>query len=338
MNTTTDTPHAQRSARGLARIAPGLGDLLRYDRSWLRGDLAAGVSVAAVALPVGIAYSEITGVPPVVGIYSAIFPLFAYALFGSSRQLIIGPDAATCILVAASLRPLAGDDPQRYLALMVLLTLVSGVCFVVGGLLRLGFITSFLSQPILTGFLNGTALVIIVGQLKTLLGYAGSATSFFPRLLEFGRNLGQAHLPTLILGVSLLAVLLVLRRFLPRIPSALVVAALGIGLVTGLDLDQQGVTVLGTVPAGFPTVHLVVPTFAEFRAIVTAGAALTLLSFMSGILTVQSFARRSRLEIDANQELIGFGAGNIAAGLAQGFPVTGASPAAMLPAPKPISS
>lgn len=166
--------------RHIARFVPGLANLLQYDRSWLRGDLVAGVSVAAVALPIGIAHAEIVRIPTEVGIYSAIFPLFAYALFGSSRHLMVGPDAATSILVAAALVPLAGGDPQRYLALMVLLSLLTGVLHLVGGLLRLGFVANFLSQPILSGFLSGTALVLILGQMRPLLGYSGTARSFFP--------------------------------------------------------------------------------------------------------------------------------------------------------------
>ena len=308
----------------IPRFAPGLASLLNYDRSWFRSDFAAGLSVAAVALPVGIAYAELARVPPEIGIYAAIFPLFAYALFGSSRQLIVGPDAATCILVSATLVPLAGDDPTRYLALLVLLTLITGLFHLVGGLLRLGFLASFLSQPILTGFLNGIALVVIVGQLEPLFGYPGVAGEFIPKLEEFAQNVDQTHVPTLVLGLGLLALLVVIRYLLPRIPSALVVVIIGIVVVSVFDLESQGVTVLGHVPAGLPSLHLAMPTLNEFISIVTDGAAIGLLSFISGVLTAKSFARRNRYEVDANQELIGFGASNIVSGLAQGFPVTGA--------------
>ena len=189
--------------------------LLRYDPAWLPKDLAAGLSVAAIALPVGIAYADLTGVPAAIGIYAAIFPLVPYALFGSSRQLILGPDAATCIMVAASLAPLAQGDPARYLALLPVLTLITGVLYVVAGLGRLGFFASFLSQPILTGYLNGIAIVIIVGQLPKLLGYPSEADEVLPRLLEFVQRLGQSHLPTALLGLALLAGLLALRRVAP---------------------------------------------------------------------------------------------------------------------------
>jgi len=303
---------------------PGLGAFTRYDRSWLRSDLGAGLSVAAIALPVGIAYADLAGVPAVIGMYSAIFPLLAYALFGSSRQLMTGPDAATCIIVAASLGPLAGGDPDRYLALMVILTLMTGIFYVVAGFSRLGFIANFLSQPILTGYLNGIALIIIAGQLQKLFGYSGEAEEFFPKLTEFIDKLDHSHLPTLALGLGLLTVLVILRRIAPRLPAALIVVIAGIAMVVLLGLDQSGVAVLGSVPAGLPSLHIAAFEPAAFTALLGDAAGIALVSFTSGVLTAKSFARRNRYEIDANQELIAFGACNIASGLAQGFPVTGA--------------
>ena len=306
------------------KFMPGLGIFRRYERSWLRSDLGAGLSVAAIALPVGIAYADLAGVPAVVGMYSAIFPLLAYALFGSSRQLMTGPDAATCIIVAASLGPLAGGDPERYLALMVILTLMTGILYVIAGFSRLGFIANFLSQPILTGYLNGIALIIIAGQLRKLFGYSGEAEEFFPKLTEFIVQLDHSHLPTLVLGLGLLAALLILRRIAPRLPAALVVVVAGIIMVVMLGLDQNGVAVLGSVPAGLPSLHIATFESATFKMLFADAAGIALVSFTSGVLTAKSFARRNRYEVDANQELIAFGACNIASGLAQGFPVTGA--------------
>jgi MFS superfamily sulfate permease-like transporter len=164
--------------------APGLLALAGYRPAWLPKDLAAGLSVAAIALPVGIAYADLAGVPPVVGMYSAIFPLFAYALFGSSRQLMTGPDAATCILVAATLAPLANGDAALYASLLLALTVMTGVLYVLAGTGRLGFMANFLSQPILTGYLNGIALMIIVGQLPKLFGYSASSPDFLGKLDE----------------------------------------------------------------------------------------------------------------------------------------------------------
>jgi len=303
---------------------PGLEVFTRYDRSWLRSDLGAGLSVAAIALPVGIAYADLAGVPAVIGMYSAIFPLLAYALFGSSRQLMTGPDAATCIIVAASLGPLAGGDPDRYLALMVILSLMTGMMFILAGWSRLGFIANFLSQPILTGYLNCIALIIIAGQLQKLFGYSGEAEEFFPKLTEFIDKLDHSHLPTLVLGLGLLTVLIILRRMAPKLPAALIVVIIGIAVVVVLGLDQSGVAVLGSVPAGLPSLHIPVFDQDTFTPLLGDAAGLALVSFTSGVLTAKSFARRNRYEIDANQELIAFGACNIASGLAQGFPVTGA--------------
>ncbi len=314
-----------RTVRRLVhRIAPGLESLLRYDRSWLPNDLAAGLSVAAVALPVGIAYAELAGVPAVVGMYSAIFPLLAYALFGSSRQLMVGPDAATCIMVAASLGPLSGGDPERYLALMVVLTLMTGILYVLAGIIKLGFIANFLSQPILVGFLNGIALIIVAGQLPKLLGYSSEASDFFPKLLELFQKIGEVHLPTLVLGLALLVLLIGIRRFARRLPAALFVVVVGLVVVFAIDLESKGVAVLGAVPAGLPTFHFALFDPGTYEDLLGHAAALMLISFTSGVLTAKSFARRNRYEINANHEMVAFGAANIAAGLAQGFPVTGA--------------
>jgi high affinity sulfate transporter 1 len=314
-----------RIRRLLGQIAPGLDAFSRYEVSWLPSDIAAGLSVAAVALPVGIAYADLAGVPPIIGIYASIFPLFAYALFGSSRQLMIGPDAATCMMLAAALGPLAGGDAERYLALVIIMTLIIGLVCIIMGLARLGFIASFLSRPILVGYLNGIALLIIVGQLGPLLGVSVAASDFFPKLLETFTKIDDAHRTTVSLGLTLLIGLSALRRFAPRAPGALVVVVVGIVLTAALDLQQQGVSVLGGVPAGLPEFfHIPILPVGDYPTLVRDAAGLALVSFTSGILTAKSFAQRNRYEVDANRELIGFGAGNIVSGLAQGFPVTGA--------------
>ncbi|MDJ0609751.1 MAG: sulfate permease [Kiloniellales bacterium] len=310
--------------RLIHRFVPGLETLSRYDRSWLSHDLAAGLSVAAIALPVGIAYSELAGVPAVVGMYSAIFPLLVYALFGSSRQLMVGPDAATCIMVAASLGTLAGGDPEKYLALMVVLTLMTGVLYVIAGFLRLGFIANFLSHPILVGFLNGIALYILVGQVPKFLGYEGEAKDFFAKLVEPIDKIDEVHVPTLVLGIGLLVLLLLIRRFVPKLPAALVVVIVGLVAVATLGLQEQGVAAIGAVPAGLPTFHFALFDVETYERIFADAAALMLISFTSGVLTAKSFASRNRYEIDSNQEMVAFGAANIVTGLAQGFPVTGA--------------
>jgi|APTNR8051073442_1049403.scaffolds.fasta_scaffold16930_1 high affinity sulfate transporter 1 len=322
MTITDDGPKTFWGRAG--RYAPGLVTLAHYQRDWLTRDIAAGLSVAAIALPVGIAYASLAGVPPVVGMYSAIFPLFAYALFGSSRQLMTGPDAATCIMVAASLGPLSGGDPDRYLALLTVLTLMTGALYVLAGCARLGFIANFLSLPILTGYLNGIALIIVAGQVPKLLGYESAGGEFFPMVIELFQNMGDIALPTTVLGLTLMALLLLLRQYLPNVPGALVVVVVGIIAVVGLGLTDRDVAVLGTVPSGFPDFHMAIFDTETYKHLFRDAAGLMLISFTSGVLTAKSFARRNRYDIDANQELIAFGTCNLASGLTQGFPVTGA--------------
>ncbi len=318
----------RRTARQLRHLiqitAPGILTLFGYRASWLPKDFVAGLSVAAIALPVGIAYASLAGVSPVIGMYSAIFPLFAYALFGSSRQLIVGPDAVTCILVAATLGPLAAGDPERYTTLLLWLTLMTGLIYLFAGVIKLGFVANFLSQPVLTGYLNGIALLIIVGQVPKLLGYTSTEEQFPRKILEFFQRVDQSHWPTAALGAGMLVFLVLLIRFLPRLPGAFVVVGLSIMLVAGLGLEQQGVAILGEVPSGLPAI--VLPSFdaGVFNDIFGAAAGLVLVSFTSGVLTAKSFAQRNGYEVNANQELIGFGVSNLASGLAQGFPVTGA--------------
>jgi high affinity sulfate transporter 1 len=324
MQARANTSTGNAISRWITQFIPGLPTFLHYKRSDFSPDLVAGLSVAAVCLPVGIAYAEIAGVPAVYGIYAAMAPLFVYAFFGSSRQLIVGPDAATCLMVASAVAPLAGGEPLRYMELMISITLITGIFHFILGCCRFGFIANFLSHPILVGYLNGVALIIFVGQLPKLFGYQGEAGDFFGRLMEFGINIENTHMETLAIGAAMFVLHLVLRRWAPRIPAALVIAVCGIVAVQILDLQAAGVAVLGPVPSGFPSFHM--PTFDPARAkmLMRDAAGIALISFISGILTVKSFASRNRYPIDANQELIAFGACNIFSGLVQGFPVTGA--------------
>jgi len=315
---------SEKKINFLKRVAPGLETIIHYRKENFRFDVVAGLSVAAVALPVGIAYAEIAGVPSVIGIYSAIFPLFAYALFGSSRQLMTGPDAATCIMAASSVAAVSAGDPQRYAMLMVALTLMTGLFYIGAGIAKLGFLADYLSQPILVGYLHGVALIILIGQLPKLLGFLPQGDGFIRQVVSFAENLSLTNEFALILGGSLLVILILIKRFLPGIPGPLVVAGAGILLVMAFGLHEKGVAVLGAVPSGFPPVRLPLLNLKELESIIRDAAGVTLISFTSGVLTSKSFARRSGYVIDANQEMIAFGAANLASGLAQGFPVTGA--------------
>lgn len=307
------------------RFIPGLLMLKEYQKSWLQKDILAGISVAAIALPVGIAYAALAGVPAIYGIYSAIFPLFIYALFGTSRQLIIGPDAATCLIVATSIAPLAAGNPERYLSLIALLTLLTGIVYLIAGAFRLGFLANFFSLPILTGYLNAIALSIIVDQSQKIMGISVSADHFFNKLYLIVTSVEQTNIYSLTIGLGLLVFLVIIKRLLPVLPSPLLTISVGIFLVYFLNLEQKGVAVLGVVPNGLPEgIKFPNLDFTEFKVLLRDATAIMLVSFTSGILTSKSFAQRNGYRVDANRELVGFGLGNIISGLCSGYPVTGA--------------
>ena len=303
---------------------PGLKLLRTYRREWLRSDVVAGVSVAAVALPVGIAYARLAGFPPVVGIYSSILPLVAYALFGSSRHLIVNPDAAACAMLAATLAPMAAGDAAHYADLSIALTLLTGLLCIAGGLAGFGAIANFLSRPILTGYLNGIALSIIAGQLDTLLGFEVAGGGFFRTLAQVASRLNETHMATLAVGLALFVLLRALKRFAPRVPAALVAAVLGIGAVYVLGLDRQGVAVVGSVPAGFPTPQIPALRAGELWPLTLGACGIVLVTFCSMMTTARSFAAKNGYVIDTNQDMIALGVSDLASGLTRGFAVSGA--------------
>ena len=291
---------------------------------WLRSDLVAGLSVAAVALPIGIAYAQLAGFPPVVGIYSAILPPVAYALFGSSRQLIVNPDAAACAIVAATVAPLAAGDAGRYLDLSIALTFLTGLLCIAGGIAGLGVIADFLSRPILTGYLNGIALSIIASQLGTLFGFEVASGGFFRTLAAVVSRLSETHIVTCVVGLSLFVLLRVLRHRSPRLPAPLIAAALGIVVVYALGLDQQGVAVVGAVPAGFPGPHIPSINTSELWPVIVGACGIVLVSFGSMMMTARGFAAKNGYAIDVNQDMIALGISDLASSLSRGFVVSGA--------------
>ncbi len=303
---------------------PGLRVLRTYRREWLRSDLVAGLSVAAVALPIGIAYAQLAGFPPVVGIYSAILPPVAYALFGSSRQLIVNPDAAACAIVAATVAPLAAGDPSRYLDLSITLTFLTGVLCIAGGIAGLGVIADFLSRPILTGYLNGIALSIIVGQLGTLFGFEVPSGGFFRTLAAVVSRLGETHAATFLVGLLLFVLLRVLRHRSPKMPAPLIAAALGIIMVYALGLEQQGVAVVDAVPAGFPVPRIPPVGTSELWPLIVGACGIVLVSFCSMMTTARGFAAKNGYAIDVNQDMIALGVSDLASGFSRGFVVSGA--------------
>ncbi|MBG4787889.1 SulP family inorganic anion transporter [Pseudomonas aeruginosa] len=308
----------------LARWVPGLDSLLHYRRAWFRPDVQAGLSVAAIQIPTAIAYAQIAGFPPQVGLYACILPMLISALIGSSRQLMVGPDAATAAMVAAALTPLAAGDPQRLVDLSMIVAIMVGLFSIVAGLARAGFIASFLSRPILVGYLNGIGLSLLVGQLGKLFGYEAATSGFVAGILALLENLLHIHWPTLILGsLSLLLMVLLPRRF-PQLPGALCGVLLASLAAALLGLDRYGVELLGEVPAGLPQLSWPQTSLEELKSLLRDATGITVVSFCSAMLTARSFAARHGYSINANHEFVALGLANIGAGVSQGFAISGA--------------
>ncbi|HCH7471707.1 TPA: SulP family inorganic anion transporter [Pseudomonas aeruginosa] len=308
----------------LARWVPGLDSLLHYRRAWFRPDVQAGLSVAAIQIPTAIAYAQIAGFPPQVGLYACILPMLIYALIGSSRQLMVGPDAATAAMVAAAITPLAAGDPQRLVDLSMIVAIMVGLFSIVAGLARAGFIASFLSRPILVGYLNGIGLSLLVGQLGKLFGYEAATSGFVAGILALLENLLHIHWPTLILGsLSLLLMVLLPRRF-PQLPGALCGVLLASLAAALLGLDRYGVELLGEVPAGLPQLSWPQTSLEELKSLLRDATGITVVSFCSAMLTARSFAARHGYSLNANHEFVALGLANIGAGVSQGFAISGA--------------
>jgi high affinity sulfate transporter 1 len=319
----TSSPGTARNR--LATWTPGLAALRHYRRADLSHDLAGGLAVAAVTVPVSIANAQLAGLPPEHGLYGSILPLVVYAVLGTSRQLMVGTSAAAAALVAAAIGTLATGDPSQHLAIAMMLTLLVGLMCLAASLLRLGAIADFLSRPILVGFMNGLALSIVLSQLGPLFGITLTAEGFFPRVLEFLVSLPATHLPTLAVGLTSLGVILAAGRFAPRWPAPLV-AMLVAGVVVQLfALRTAGVGVIGAVPAGLPSLSMPLVPLHQMPMLLAEAAGLTLLSFSSTMLAARSFAEKNRYDVDADREVAALGAANVGAALSQGFAVTGSA-------------
>jgi high affinity sulfate transporter 1 len=287
--------------------------------------LTAGLAIAAVALPIGVAYPAIAGLPPEVGLYASILSLLGYAIFGSSRQLIVGPDAATLTILGASLSQVAaaGAEQQRIIAAAAFAVAVGIVCLL-AGVLRLGFLANFLSRPILTGYLCGISLTLLVGQIGRLTAVTLQSKGLLRPLIELSGKLAQIHAPTLLLGLGTFLLLRLLRWWSPRSPGPLIAVVLGILLSYVFNLELAGISLVGKVPAMLPSLSLPMPQGVDLGDLVQDALGIFVVSFGSGIITARSFGARNRYRVDPNRELFGFGAANIASGLFGGFPVTGA--------------
>ena len=312
--------------RSLAEAAPGLASLLRYPRSYLRSDVVAGVTVGAVAVPSSLAMAELAGLPVVYGLYGTFLPLAVYGLLGTSRQHVIGPDATLAALTGVTVAPLAmqgGEvDPARYAALAAALALAMGLLLFLAGALRLGFVADFFGKPVLLGYINGVALIVISSQLGKLLGISVGADDFFAIVWEVVSELGDANGPTVLLSAALLAAAVATRRILPALPPSLVVLALALVIAALVDLEDHEIAVVGEVEGGLPSFGLPGVGAGDFLDLMLPAAAFALVAFADVVATVRTFAEKHGYEIDANRELTAMGGANLVGGLTGAFPVS----------------
>ena len=312
---------------GWQRWLPGLEVLRRYRLEWLRHDILAGLALTMMLVPVGVAYSVASGVPGIYGLYATIFPLLAYAVFGPSRILVLGPDSSLAALILAVVYPLSGGDPQRAVALAGMMAVIAGLLCLLAGIARLGFVTELLSKPIRYGYMNGIALTVILSQLPVLFGFSVNADDPLNKVVAFIGSViaGRTNWISLALGVAALAIILVLKRskHLPGVLIAVVSATVVVGL---LDLGTHyGVSVLGALPHGLPGLSFPLITQNDIVPVLLGSLAVAIVAFADTSVLSRAYAARMGDPVDPNQEMVGLGAANLAAGLFQGFPVSASS-------------
>jgi high affinity sulfate transporter 1 len=305
----------------LTRYIPILGWLPKYQREWIRLDLIAGLTIVALLVPEGMAYAELAGLAPEAIFYAAPPALLLYAIFGTSRQLVVAVSSTVAITSAATVTELAPASALEYVALSAALAMLAGLFSIVAGFLRGGIIAQFFSGSVLTGFVFGLAMVIIVKQLPKLFGLEAAEGDFFERLWDLIINLPETHLPTLIVGATSLILMIFLEKRFPRVPSALAALVYGIALGTIFGSEDQGVHVVGQVKGGLVGVALPDLTLNHIALLISGALGIALLAFAEASGPARRFAGKHSYKIDANQELIGIGAANFGAGLFQGFPI-----------------
>ena len=307
----------------LRRWAPGLVTLRSYQRGWLRPDLVAGVVLAAILVPQGMAYAELAGLPAATGLYTTIACLVAYAVFGPSKVLVLGPDSSVSPLILVAITPLiVTGDPRSAIVLAGMLAILVGLIQIGLGVAKLGFVADLLSSEVRVGYLNGLAVTIIVGQLPKLFGFSSSADNFIDEVRAFFHGLDQTNRATLVTGLCVLVVLLVLPRVTRRVPAVLV-AVVGVTVVSAvLDLAVHGVKTVGTLPQGVPVPALPWTKLSDVGPLLLGAVGITLVSLTDTIATATSFAAKRGDEVNPDQEMVGMGTANIAAGFFQGFAVS----------------
>lgn len=303
-------------------LAPGLAQFRGYRPSWLRGDIAAGLTVAAYLVPQVMAYATIAGLSPVAGLWAAILPLAIYAVLGTSRQLSAGPESTTALMTATALAPLAGGDPGRYAALAAMLAVLVGVFCLVGGLIRLGFLADLLSRPVLIGYMTGVAVIMIGSQLGKLTGAPVTGDGIVDQVRSLVSSLDHVHGPTLAFSAAVLVALLALARWLPRYPGPFIAVLLATLVVVVFSLQDKGIRVVGQVPEGLPAFGLTLIPWHDVGTLAAVAGGVAIVAYSDTVLTARTFAARQRGYVDPNAELRALGVCNIGSGLSHGFPVS----------------
>ncbi|MDX6238672.1 MAG: sulfate permease, SulP family [Kribbellaceae bacterium] len=293
-----------------------------YQRGWLRADVVAGVTVAAYLVPQAMAYAQLAGLPAVAGLWAVLGPLAVYALLGSSRLLSVGPESTTALMTAIAIGAVAGGDPARYVILAAALALMVGVLYLLAWLIRLGFLADLLSRPVLIGYLTGIAVIMMVGQFGRMTGAAVSGESPFAEVVSAVRQAGSWHPVTVGLALVTLALLLASARWAPRLPAPILVMVLAAAVTAMANLDEHGVSLIGSVPSGLPTPGLPSISSADLTALILPALGVAFVGYADTVLTGRAFATKRHEEIDADAELLALGTANLASGVLHGFPVS----------------
>jgi high affinity sulfate transporter 1 len=308
------------------RLVPGLQAITSYRREWLARDIVAGVVLTTLLVPQGMAYAELAGLPPITGLYTSILCLLGYAVFGPSRILVLGPDSSLGPMIAATILPLiaAKGDAERAVALASLLAIMVAAVMILAAVAKLGFIADLISKPTMIGYMNGLALTILVGQLPKLFGFKVEADGFIGELTGFIKGLanGEAVAAAATVGIAGIVVILVLHRWLPKVPAILIMVVLAIAATSVFDLAAHGVSLVGVLPKGFPPLTIPHVRLSDLAPLFGGALGIVVVSLADTISTSSAFAARTGQEVNGNQEMIGIGVANLAAGLFQGFPVS----------------
>jgi len=322
-NETSSTDHKNL----LHQYLPILTWLPKYKPSWLRHDLIAGLTIWAVLVPEAMAYAGIAGVPPIMGLYTIPIPLFFYAIFGTSRMLVVGSDSAACLISASAVGALAACGAAEYLALTTAMAIAVGAFLIVFGTLRMGWIADFISIPVMAGFLEGVVLVTIIGQAPKLFGIGGgdgsNGDNFFQRLLELVQGLPDTNLIALTLGLGSIMLIVAIGRYVSKLPAALTTIIISIVAVSALDLTTKGVDVVGTLSTGLPPISLPDASLIDYMAVIPGALAIILLGYIETVGAAAGAAAKEGGRIDPDQELVALGTANLGAGLSSGFVVAG---------------